>query len=105
MTASRPRFVRPALAGATMVAATLFSAGAMTAPAGDPMTEQTPPTAPGIERLDPALDRLLAPDTKIETLAEGYEWSEGPKTRRWKAMEFRNVRTACGTRKVSCGSM
>ncbi len=78
MTASRPRFVRPALAGATMVAATLFSAGAMTAPAGDPMTEQTPPTAPGIERLDPALDRLLAPDTKIETLAEGYEWSEGP---------------------------
>src|SRR3954447_1939135 len=61
-----------------MVAATMFSAGAMTAPAGDPMTDQTPPAAPGIERLDPALDRLLAPDTRIETLAEGYEWAEGP---------------------------
>ena len=61
-----------------MITATLFGAGAMTAPAGALMTEQTPPTAPGIERLDPALDRLLAPDTRIETLAEGYEWAEGP---------------------------
>ncbi len=34
--------------------------------------------APSIERLDPALDKLLAPDAKIEILAEGYEWSEGP---------------------------
>ena len=78
MTASRPRTVRPTLVGASVVAVSLFSAGAMTAPAGDPMTQQTPPQAPGIERLDPALDRLLAPDTKIETLADGYEWSEGP---------------------------
>jgi gluconolactonase len=78
LTVSRPRLMRPVLAGATMITATLFSAGAMTAPAGDLMTEQTPPTAPGIERLDPALDRLLAPETRIETLAEGYEWAEGP---------------------------
>jgi len=28
--------------------------------------------APSIERLDPALDKLLAPDAKIEILAEGY---------------------------------
>jgi gluconate:H+ symporter, GntP family len=33
---------------------------------------------PGIERLDPALDELVAPDATIEILAEGYEWSEGP---------------------------
>ncbi|MEO7274759.1 MAG: SMP-30/gluconolactonase/LRE family protein [Vicinamibacterales bacterium] len=79
MTASRPRAVWPTLVGTTAVAVSLFSAGAMTAPAGDPMSEQTPAAAaPGIERLDPALDRLLAPDTKIETLAEGYEWAEGP---------------------------
>src|SRR4029450_2301254 len=34
--------------------------------------------APSIERLDPALDKLLAQDAKIEILAEGYEWAEGP---------------------------
>jgi len=31
-----------------------------------------------IERLDPALDRLIDSTAKIETLAEGYDWSEGP---------------------------
>jgi len=31
-----------------------------------------------IERLDPALDALIAPDAKIEQLAAGFEWSEGP---------------------------
>lgn len=31
-----------------------------------------------IERLDPALDALLAPDAKIELLAEGIQWCEGP---------------------------
>lgn len=36
------------------------------------------PLAPGIERLDPALDRLVAADAEVEVLAEGYEWSEGP---------------------------
>lgn len=33
---------------------------------------------PRIERLDPALNDLIAPDTKVEVLAEGFEWSEGP---------------------------
>lgn len=32
----------------------------------------------GIERLDAALDRLLAPDAKIEVLDAGFRWSEGP---------------------------
>ncbi len=31
-----------------------------------------------IERLDPALDQLIAADAKIEKLAEGFTWSEGP---------------------------
>jgi gluconolactonase len=40
---------------------------------------QTPfPKPPGIERLDPALDRLIAPDAAIEVLAGGYDWTEGP---------------------------
>ena len=31
-----------------------------------------------VERLDPALDELLEPDARIERLAEGFDWSEGP---------------------------
>jgi len=31
-----------------------------------------------IERLDPALDALLAADARIEVLASGFNWSEGP---------------------------
>jgi len=34
--------------------------------------------APAIERRSPALDKLIAPDTELETLASGFEWSEGP---------------------------
>lgn len=49
----------------------LFSA---TAFAADPV-----PTFQGsIERLDPALDRLIAPGVSIELLASGFNWSEGP---------------------------
>ena len=29
-------------------------------------------------RLDPRFDALVSPDAKIEKLADGYEWSEGP---------------------------
>ena len=31
-----------------------------------------------IERLDPALDAIIAPNTPIETLCTGFDWSEGP---------------------------
>lgn len=31
-----------------------------------------------IERLDPALDAILAKDAKAEIIGEGFEWSEGP---------------------------
>ncbi|HXW07084.1 MAG TPA: SMP-30/gluconolactonase/LRE family protein [Vicinamibacterales bacterium] len=37
-----------------------------------------PGSQPRIERLDPALDRLIDPGATIEILAEGYDWSEGP---------------------------
>jgi gluconolactonase len=32
----------------------------------------------GIERLDPAFDKLIAPEAKVEVLATGFNWSEGP---------------------------
>ncbi|MCB1225853.1 MAG: SMP-30/gluconolactonase/LRE family protein [Verrucomicrobiales bacterium] len=38
----------------------------------------TPPFSGSIERLDPALDALIAPGTSIEVLASGFNWSEGP---------------------------
>jgi len=31
-----------------------------------------------IDRVDPAIDKLIAPGTEIEVLAEGFNWSEGP---------------------------
>lgn len=31
-----------------------------------------------VQRLDPALDQLIAPGTQMEKLAEGFDWSEGP---------------------------
>ena len=31
-----------------------------------------------VQRLDPALDKLIPADAKIEVLAEGFKWSEGP---------------------------
>jgi gluconolactonase len=36
------------------------------------------PTFGSIERLDPGLDKVLAPDAKLEKLAEGFDWVEGP---------------------------
>jgi gluconolactonase len=36
------------------------------------------PTMGEILRFDPAADSLLAPDAKIEVLASGLDWSEGP---------------------------
>ncbi|HEY1082765.1 MAG TPA: SMP-30/gluconolactonase/LRE family protein [Prosthecobacter sp.] len=40
--------------------------------------EPVPEFKGGIERQDPALDKLIAPDAKIEILATGFNWSEGP---------------------------
>ncbi|HEY0706119.1 MAG TPA: SMP-30/gluconolactonase/LRE family protein [Polyangia bacterium] len=36
------------------------------------------PVVGSIERLDPALDALIPPDAKIEKLADGFDWAEGP---------------------------
>ncbi|MEX0824676.1 MAG: SMP-30/gluconolactonase/LRE family protein [Pirellulaceae bacterium] len=39
---------------------------------------QTPSSLGEIERLDPAIDSLLAEDATIEVLASGFTWTEGP---------------------------
>lgn len=40
--------------------------------------QQLPAFTPLIERFDPAFDRLVASDARIEKLASGFTWSEGP---------------------------
>lgn len=40
--------------------------------------EKSHPFNGRIERYDPAFDQLVAPNAKIEKLAEGFNWSEGP---------------------------
>jgi gluconolactonase len=39
---------------------------------------ETPKTIGEIERLDPAFDKIVAPGAKIEVLADGFDWAEGP---------------------------
>jgi gluconolactonase len=47
--------------------------------AGDaPAPPKQYPTIGKIERLDPELDAILAPDARIEKLAGGFDWAEGP---------------------------
>ncbi len=40
--------------------------------------EPARPFHPRIERFDPAFDALVAPDARLEKLAEGFRWAEGP---------------------------
>ncbi len=40
--------------------------------------EDIPAFKGSIQRLDPALDALIAPEVEIEVLASGFNWSEGP---------------------------
>jgi len=46
--------------------------------AAQPLPPLEPNLERKIERLDPALDRLIARDARVEILAQGYDWSEGP---------------------------
>jgi gluconolactonase len=64
------RSAPPAPAPATSAAG---AAAAAPAPA-----RPTYPSIGSLERLDPGLDALVAPDAKIEKLAEGFIWAEGP---------------------------
>jgi len=64
-----------------------FVVAAVVAACHHPSPPQGPPTAPAppkrrnvgsIERLDPALDALVPPGARIEVVAEGFKWAEGP---------------------------
>jgi len=75
-----------------------------TPPPGNPSSSSSSPSSPSsaspssfpaigsIDRLDPALDALVAPDAKIEKLAEGFGWAEGPVWTPDGALLFSDVR-------------
>lgn len=67
------------LLGVTSMLVTVVLAIVLPMPAAVVQAASAPQkTSMRIERLDPALDRLIDPNAKIEILAEGYDWSEGP---------------------------
>ena len=39
---------------------------------------EPPRTVGEVKRYDPALDKLISPDAKMEVIGEGFEWCEGP---------------------------
>ena len=39
---------------------------------------KTPNTLGRVERLDPAFDKIVRPGAKVEVLASGFTWTEGP---------------------------
>ena len=46
--------------------------------AQSPATQTPLRTLGTIERLKPELDKLLPADSKLEVLADGFTWTEGP---------------------------
>jgi gluconolactonase len=63
---STPQSLRPAVVAAFLAVTASAATGIHPYPPGQ------------VERLDPALDRLLAPGTALEQLADGFSWAEGP---------------------------
>ena len=58
----------------------LIAVAVACSPSGNETAEAPPPypVLGSIDRLDPALDELIDPDARIEILADGFEWTEGP---------------------------
>ena len=55
------------------------------------------PTIGSVERLDPAINKLIPEDARIEVVAMGFEWSEGPV---WDKAENRLLFSDVPTNKV-----
>ena len=60
------------------MAATCACVGLGVSPAARAQEKAGRPTLGTIERLDPRFDRLVPADARVERIAEGFDWSEGP---------------------------
>ncbi|MBU3077544.1 SMP-30/gluconolactonase/LRE family protein [Sphingomonas quercus] len=67
------------------------SAALLCAPVSAQPPAPPPASPPSIERLDPALDAIIAPNTPIERVATGFEFTEGPVWHRGR-LYFSDVR-------------
>ncbi len=72
MSAHRNRF--GIIAGAAIAASSLLGFVA----AGQAQEKTAYPTLGTIERLDPRFDKLVPLDARVERIADGFDWSEGP---------------------------
>ena len=70
--------VRRSYATVLLAATLAMNANNSNSFAAEPMNVSPPRPIGQIERLDPQLDELIAPDAQIEVLAEDFQWSEGP---------------------------
>ena len=74
-----------------MVSLLALTACSSPPPAEKPAEKQETPGVGSIERLDPALDALIPKDAKIEKLADGFNFTEGPLWRPEGALWFSDV--------------
>jgi gluconolactonase len=68
----------PAAAGPATATPAAGSPDAAPPPPEVPLAAPARPLVGLVERLDPALDELIAPDARPAVLSDGYKWSEGP---------------------------
>src|ERR1700722_1446053 len=74
-----------------VVFVSIVLAGCSTAPPPQPEAKQEAPGVGSITRLDPAFDALVPKDAKIEKLAGGFKFTEGPLWRTEGALWFSDV--------------
>jgi gluconolactonase len=68
--------IRPGMV--TVTAALLAFMGLLDRQQAWAQEKATTPTLGTIERLDPRFDRLVPTEARVERIAEGFDWSEGP---------------------------
>ena len=76
--AMRTRTLLAMALAATAIVSTVACSQAETTPEADEASGAQPAAGASIERLDPALDELIAPDAVIEKVATGFGFTEGP---------------------------